>query len=454
MDLAGYLSILRHRLLPLLLCVVAGAAGGYYRGHHAPKMFQATARVLVSQQFDSTLTVQSQLAGAQLSTSFLGTYAEIAHSQSVAQKVVQQLQLPETAQGLQKKFSAVVEPETFIIDVNAIDHDPVRARALADATALALGDRVDELEAGKPSPVRAQLLDRASLPTVPFSPRPKTDFALGLLLGVVAGLSVVALLESLDRTVKTSKQADTAFAAPMLSLVPRRRKSSTVVVRSDESGHGAEAYRALRTAVQFAQTDTRLRTILVTSAGPGEGKTTTAINLALALAASGDRVALVDADLRRSTLAAYLGLEQAVGLGSLVLRTVELHDALQPWADGMLVLPTGRPLPPNPSEILGSQLMSWLLEQLSDMVDVVVIDTPPVLPVTDAVALSTQVDAVVLVARHGKTRRASAAEARRRLNAVDANVIGYVLNAVPNRQGDGYYADYSYASTTPQASHR
>ncbi len=445
MDLAAYLGVLRHRFLPLLLCIAAGAFGGYYRGHHSPKLYQATARSLVSQQtVDRNFPIQSQLAGAQLSTSFLGTYARIATSRSVAEKVVTQLRLPESVEGLQGKLTATVETDTFLIDISVTDGDPVRAKSLADAAAVALGERVDELETGKPAPVRAQLLDRAAVPLAPFTPKPKTDLTLGVLLGLVAGFALVGLLEALDRTLKTSAQADAAFRAPMLGLVPRRRSGGMLVVSSEDGGVDSEAYRALRTAVQFTQADMVVRTVLVTSAAPGDGKTTTAANLALALAASGERVALVDGDLRRPSVADAFGLEQAVGLGSLVLRQVQLGDALQQWSDGVVILPSGQPLPPNPSEVLGSNFMSQLLESLAERVDVVVIDTPPVLPVTDAVVLSTQVDAVLLVARYGKTRRGPAAEARRRLDAVGANVIGYVLNAVPPRESGSYYSDYRY----------
>ncbi len=451
MDLAGYVALARRRLIPVLLCLLAGVAGGYYRGHHALRIYQATATVLVSQPTTSG-GIQDSLAGVQLSSTFVQTYARVASSRSVADKVVAQLNLPESPEGLLGKISAQVEGSTFLIDITAADHDPARAKSLADAMAVALGDRVDELERGKQNPVRAQLLDRAAVPTTPTSPHPRTDLILGLLLGLLAGVAVTGLLEALDRTIKTSDQADAAFGAPLLGLVPRRRTGLALVVADKDPGVDSEAYRALRTSVQFAQPDVLLRTILVTSAAPGDGKTTTAANLALALAAAGERVALVDADLRRATLAHTFGLEQTVGLSSLVLRQAELDDAVQQWSERIVILPAGRPLPPNPSEVLGSQFMSMVLEALSARVDVVVIDTPPVLPVTDAVVLATQVDAVLLVARHGKTRRSSALEARRRLDTVGANVIGYVLNAVPARETSGYYTDYRYAQEVARPS--
>jgi capsular exopolysaccharide synthesis family protein len=446
MDLAGYLSVLRRRFPALLLCLVAGFGGGYYKGHHTASIYEATARSLVQQP--NVGTVANQLTGAQLSSQFLATYAQIATSRSVAGKVVQALNLPTSAEGLQGQLSSALEPATYIIDIKAVDVDPARAQSLANTAAAALSERVAELERGKQDPVVAQLLDSAVLPTIPISPKPKSDQLLGLILGLVAGIVLIAALEALDRTIKTSAQGEAAFDSPLLALIPRSRsRGAAQRLSGNDTGAQGEPYRALRTAVQFTDPDITVRTILVTSASPGDGKTTTTSNLALALAASGERVVVVDADLRRATLAGVFGLEHAVGLSSLVLRTVELDDTLQEWAPGVTILPSGRPLPPNPSELLGSHFMSQLLDDLSARFDIVLIDTPPVLPVTDAVALATQVDAVLLVARHGKTQRGPAAEARRRLEAVGANVIGFVLNAVPARESAGYYADYRYEYT-------
>jgi capsular exopolysaccharide synthesis family protein len=263
-----------------------------------------------------------------------------------------------------------------------------------------------------------------------------------VIFGLIAGLGGAALLETLDRTVKSSAHGDTLFSAPMLGVVPRRR-GGMLVVRRDSDSAEAEPYRTLRTAVRFVAPDRPIRTLLVTSAGAGEGKTTTAANLAVAIALSGERVVVVDADLRRARLATAFGLESSVGLTSLVLGTASVQDALQPWDRSLHVMASG-PLPPNPSEIVGSQLFNQLLQSLTEIADFVVIDAPPVLPVTDAVAIAAQVDAVLIVARHGKTLRNAAAEARRKLAGVGANVIGYALNAVPSRDAHSYYSEYQY----------
>jgi capsular exopolysaccharide synthesis family protein len=216
-----------------------------------------------------------------------------------------------------------------------------------------------------------------------------------------------------------------------------------VVVTPGADRPESEPYRTLRTAVRFLRPDRPIKTLLVTSAGPGEGKTTTAANLAVAIALSGERVVVLDADLRRAGLATAFGLEHSVGLTSLVLGTSTLNDALQHRDRNLEILASG-PLPPNPSEIVGSQLFNHVLQSLTEIADIVIIDAPPLLPVTDALAMAAQVDGVLIVARHGTTLRSAASQARSKLDNVGANVVGYVLNAVPAREARTYYAEYYY----------
>jgi capsular exopolysaccharide synthesis family protein len=271
-----------------------------------------------------------------------------------------------------------------------------------------------------------------------ISPRPKLDVALGAGVGLLLGLALALVLDGLDRSVKTAAQLHALLAAPVLGVIPRIRRKSMIVAPLGKDAVG-EAYRALRTSVRFVNPDNPLRSFAVTSAAQGEGKTTTAANLAIALAESGERVVLVDADLRRAGLARALDLEGAVGLSNVVVGEVDLDDVLQEWASLLTVLPAGT-LPPNPSELLGSHRMAELLDELRDRFDVVVLDAPPALPVTDAVVLSTLIDGLVLVARSTKTSRPTASELRRRLETVQAPVLGCVLNATPSSQMA--YQDY------------
>lgn len=445
MDALAFLALLRRRAAALVLCILAGVSGALVLTTQSTELYRATTRAYVDIPQGST-TVVTANQGQQLIADLLPSIAELASSRRVAEQVKTRLALPESIGTVRAKLSASAKTGTLFIDLSAVDPDPVRARSLADATSVAVSGVFAELQADRPTNtvVALKQLDAAVTPSSPFEPRPAYNLSLGLALGLLSGLLLALLLEALDRTVKTAVQAEAVTAAPVLGLLPKLKKgaSPTVITASDPDDPAAEAYRTLRTSVQYLDPDNPLQVIAVTSPSAGEGKTTTAVNLAVALAQSGERVALVDGDLRRPTVATMLGLEGAVGLTDVVTRRVRLDDALQMWGT-LAVLPSG-PVPPNPSEIVGSQSMGGLLDDLRQRFDVVVVDAPPVLAVTDAVVLSTQVDGVLLVVRAGTTLRGLAVESRRRLDGVGASVVGCVVNAVASSTAQGYYATYRH----------
>jgi capsular exopolysaccharide synthesis family protein len=433
-------ALRRHRWI-FALCVLAGLGGGIYHVSSAAKVYRATSSTVIS--IPTGQGIQDALAGAQLSRQLLGTYSQVATSRKVAERVVQSLGLPESAEDMRAKISAVAEDNTYLIDVSARDEDPVRAASIADAAALALAAEVSELESNKNDPVRAQLLDRAIVPVAPESPRPKRDVAAGLMLGLLAGGSLLVLIEALDRTIKLPAQGTTAFDAPLLGVVSKRRGGLGLVAATDMRSPEAEAIRAIRTSVRFLDPDHHLQVLLVTSPSEGSGKTTLAANLAISMASGGERVLLIDADLRRASLTELLGLERSVGVSTVIVRTSQLDDSIVQWQDFIDVLPAGVH-PPNAAELLGSEAMAQVLQTVAGRYDMVVIDAPPVLPVTDPVVLSTQADGVIMVVRYGRTSRGGAAEASRRLVAVGARVAGFVLNAVPHSESQVYYSTYGY----------
>jgi capsular exopolysaccharide synthesis family protein len=295
----------------------------------------------------------------------------------------------------------------------------------------------------------ARLIDNAAVGSA-VGPHKKLNLIIGLLVGLVVGTGIARIVESLDRTLKTPVQATELFKAPLLGVVPRAKRDGLLpsTIADDPRSQAGEAYRSLRTAVRFVNPDRPLRTLLVTSPTAKDGKTTTAANLALALAQSGERVVLVDADLRRSRVADLMGVPGDLGVSSIVTRQADFEHCVVGWRDLLAVVAAG-PLPPNPSELLGSQAMRDLIGHLGQFADVAVFDAPPILPVTDAVVLATQLDGVLLVARSGKTLRTSAVEAVRRLDAVGANVVGCVLNGVSGFTSGGYYEDYRYLARRP-----
>ena len=213
---------------------------------------------------------------------------------------------------------------------------------------------------------------------------------------------------------------------------------SPLIVDSNARSLRAEAFRQMRTNLQFVNVDSPIRVLVVTSPGVKEGKSTTAANLAVTFAETGLRVLLIEGDLRRPRIAEYLGLEGSVGLTNVLAGQVGIKDVLQPWGDsGLTVLASGS-IPANPSELLGSHSMQRLIESLKKSFDIIIIDTPPLLPVTDAAVAAVFADGAIVIVRHGKTTRHQLTQALRALDAVEAKILGTVLNMAPVKGVDAY----------------
>jgi receptor protein-tyrosine kinase len=214
-----------------------------------------------------------------------------------------------------------------------------------------------------------------------------------------------------------------------------------------------EAFRRLRTNLQFLNLDHTPRSIVITSPLPGEGKTSTAVNIAIALAQAGQRVLLVDGDLRRPKAASVLGLERSVGFTTVLVGRAQLEESIQRHSrSGIFFLASG-PIPPNPTEVLQSNAARSLFDRLSQMFDIVIVDAPPLLPVSDAAIIARDVDGAVLVVRHGKTTKDQLRQASHRLDQVDARLLGVTVNMTPKRGGSGYGYGYGYEyeyAYTPQ----
>lgn len=233
----------------------------------------------------------------------------------------------------------------------------------------------------------------------------------------------------------------------MAPISERQHLGRPIVTRDDPKSPAAEAFRTLRTNLQFSGLDRPLRTLLITSAGPGEGKTTISANLAVAVAQSGSKVILMGADLRRPAVHSAMGASNAVGVTSVLTGHVSWEDALQPTEiEGLYLLPSG-PIPPNPAELLASQRMSDLVDQLKAASDMLIIDAPPVIAVTDAGVLSRLVDGTLLVVSAGITPREIAKAAKEQLQQVGARILGIVVNRLDEESGYYYYYYRHYYAT-------
>jgi len=286
-------------------------------------------------------------------------------------------------------------------------------------------------------------------PLTPIRPKVMQNTILAVLIGVLLAVGGVFALEALDDTVKNPDEVSRRFGLPVLGVIAHHQSEDGAPVTINEPRSPvSEAFRSLRTNVQYASVDHPLRRILVTSPTPSEGKTTVITNLAVVMAQGGMRVTIMDADMRRPRLHRLLGATNRYGLSSLFVRpSDQINGIFQPTRqEGLQVITSGQ-LPPNPSELLGSQKMYDVLEHIQALADVVLIDTPPIMSVTDAVVLSPFVDGLILVVKPGKTKMTALQQTVEQLRRVNANVIGVVMNDLEfSRSRYGYYYKSYYSS--------
>lgn len=319
-------------------------------------------------------------------------------------------------------------------------------KVLVDQQAL-FKQRLDQLQVdAQLATGGAQMLREASVPTSPVEPTPLRSALLAMVVGLLLGLGAAFLLDYLDDTVKVPDEMVRASGGlSLLAVVPTDPPPDNRPISISRPGdYAVETYRGLRTSLQFLSLDSDFRTVQFTSPMPGDGKTTTASNVATVFAQAGLNTLLIDADLRKPRLHQVFAIDPSRGLVE-VLLGAPYHEVVQPVLEHLDLLPAGS-IPPNPSEMLGSRQMRDLLERLSNDYDIIIVDSAPVLPVSDSVALAASVDAVVLVGQAGRSSNRQVGEALGQLQRVQAPLIGTVLNKLTarKRSGGGYGYGYGY----------
>lgn len=449
MELRDYLDILRKRWLSILLITVLVTGAAVAVTLVATPEYTARSQVYVSIRTVGA-TTSDLLQGSNFAQRQVKSYTELVTSPRVLVPVIEHLDLSTTPDDLAPAISASSPLDTSLINIQVTDPDPQTASDIANSVAENLATQVAELEqpATGPSPVEISTVRPATRPDEPSSPNTTRNVALGFLLGLAAGFGLAVLREVLDTRVRTADDVRLVTDASVMTVIAHDDDAAKhpLVVQSAPHSARAEAFRRLRTNLQFLDVADRLESIVVTSSIAREGKTTVAVNLAITLADAGSRVALVDADLRRPSIAEFMGLEGRAGLTTVLIGQATLEDVIQPWGAGNLhVLPSGQ-LPPNPSEMVGSHAMAWLLGELVKQYDVVILDTPPLLPVTDAAILARLAGGALMVVNAGNhLHRAELGEAMTALNAVGGRVLGIVLNNLTRKQS-GAYAYYGHGT--------
>ena len=449
MPLHHYLQVLRKRWITLvvvtLLCVVAAGVITAL----TPATYAATATSFVSLT-DAGGASTSLAQNSQFAQSRVESYPEVVHSPKVLDPVIRDLGLDMTAQELSHKVTAVNPTSTVNLQVTATDHSPQVAADIANGVATNMATVIEELETprnGGAAPVKVTVTAPANVPHHPISPRRTLNLALGLVLGLALGAVGALIREARDTTVRSGSELyDLTGLSPLGSVRFDSAFRTNPLVAMHTRGFGVEDFRTIRTTLQFVNVDSPPQQIVVSSAIAAEGKSFTAVNLAITMAQADLSVCLVEGDLRRPRATGYLGIDGSLGLSDVVAGHYALDDALVEWNRGQItVLPAGT-TPPDPGQLLGSHAMEEVLAELRNRFDRVIIDAPPLLPVSDAVVLGGISDGVIVVARYRHVRREQFVMAVENLRAANATVLGTILTQVPSKLHSARYGDdYDYA---------
>lgn len=453
LTIPDYARLLRTRWKCLVAGFLVGLLGAVVAVALLPVKYTSELTLyVVSQNGDSA---NAAYQGGLLSQDRVQSYVELVDSLRVTRDVVRRMDLDRSAEDLTEGIAVSSAADSALLDVSVTDRDPARAAAVADAIGVSFIGLVDDLERpAAPNVTQAvavQVVHPATVPVVPSSLSPVVVLGLGMLGGLALGIALAVTRHRLDTSIRSDEHLRETTGAPVLSTIPYERGVPTapLILQQSPQSPCAEAYRQLRTNLQFVDLDHRNKVIGVTSSVAGEGKTTTVVNLAIALASAGHQVVLVEADLRRPRTADVFGINSAVGLSNVLVGRLSAPDAVQPVLGGLFDVLASGPLPPNPSELLASQQMAAALDRLRARYDVVLVDTPPLLPVTDAAAVAPATDGMILVCRYGRTTRAQVSAAVQVLHSVSGLLFGTVLSMVSRRGPRSYAGSYpgSYAAT-------
>ncbi|MEU9884098.1 polysaccharide biosynthesis tyrosine autokinase [Sphaerisporangium sp. NPDC051011] len=433
-----YLRLMRAHWAVIALTLIVSAAAAMAITANTPPKYEAQISMLVT-GYDKEGSLATAIQAGALSQQRVQSYANLVPSR----RVVGQITSPDDVGRVQAAVKAEAIPMTTLIRVTVTDKDPTRAALLANKLGVAFPRVIGQLERpsrSSPSTVKVTVVDQASVPVRPISPRPLTNLVIAELIALIVVFGALVLRDRMDTTIKTAETLQAVSKSPTIGMIGRERDAQRhpLILRDRGRSSRAEAFRAMRTNLQFISVDRRPRSLVITSCLAGEGKTSIAVNLAIVLAQADWRVMIVDADLRRPRVADHLGLEGAAGLTDVLIGSASLEDVAQTWGPPSLTVLTSGQIPPNPSELLNSQGMCKLLGTLTEKYDIVIIDTPPLLPVTDGASLAAVCDSTLLIARHGKTRAGHIARATEMLSSINARVVGTVLNFVPTK-ADGSY---------------
>jgi len=417
-------------VLGTVLCVVAAAIATAYM---AP-VYEASIQLLVSQK---QATSSGQTAGeayqAILTSERLArTFSHMLKNRSTAERVVEKLKIPIPPEELVEKIEAGPIRDTQLIQVKVQDEDPARAKRIANTLGAIFKDIVENLEEDKNSRsevISLSIVEPAMEPLSPIKPKPLLNMVLAFLIGVISSTGLAFILNYMDTTIKEADEIERTNGLISLGQIPLiPKKSNELIIKTEPRSVVAEAFRMLRTNIQYINFESKIKTFVITSSGVGEGKTLFSANFAAVMARAGFRVLVVGCDLRRPRLHQVFGASNDVGLANILIGTSSLVKAVQETDIKDLDIVASGPTPPNPVDLLESKRMEKFLDDVKQRYDFVILDCPPISTITDALVLVGNTDGVIMVARRGETRKQAFSDAQQVLGRVNARILGFVLN--------------------------
>lgn len=439
MNLLSCLWLLRKNWLLIAGSLMLSVMTALLLTAGTPSTYAASVSMLVSAS-NQERGMSTAYQAALLSQQRMQSYASLLTSRRVIQAIVK----GEDVDKLRENVKAEAVPDTVLLRATVTDGDPHRAARLANSLSQAFAQLIDDLERPARSSggakVSISVVDQAQVPSVPIKPQLSINVALGALVGLTVIGGAIILKDRLDTTIRTPQALRQVTTVPVLGEIGHERgaRRNPLITEQSSPSTRAEAFNTLRTNLQFMNAEHRPRSLVVTSCLSGEGVSSVCSNLAIVLAEAGLQVTLVDGDLRRPSIGEYLKISNRPGLTDVLVGRAGTSAVMRQRdvpAGRLSILPSG-PLPTNPSVLLGSPRMRLLIDELVGTCDIVIIDTPPLLPVTDAATLAASCDGVLLVAGCGRPRRQDMAHALDLLSSVGARLVGTVLNFAPDRRGN------------------
>ncbi len=417
-------------------------------------MYESTIQLFVSTP-SSAVDISALAQGSSFSQQRVKSYAQVINGSATLEPVIQKLKLPYSVQELASNVKATAPLDTVLINVSVMDADPITAANIANAIGYQFTSTASNLEFGdQATGIKVSVVKAAIASSSPASPKKLLNLLLGIILGFGLGLALALVRIIFDNTIKNEEQLENI---PLLAAITfdKEAKKKPLITDIDRYAVRSEAFRTLRTNLQFINPDSPNKVIALTSASPSEGKTSTAINLAIALSLAGHKTLFIEADMRRPKLTKYTNLtHRQFGFADLLalpageISESQILKASQALGDSGLQVISSGDLPANPSELLNSQNLETILDLSRNMFDYVIIDTPPILAVTDAAIIATKSDGVLVVIYAGNTVTSQLKGVLTAISQVGANCIGVVLNMIPTRARDydnyGYRYGYSY----------